>query len=91
MGTMLALVKQAMGFVTVGRSTEVERERVWVEATDGIAAARTTIERWRARGGSTDPQQSAALRGAVHCGTGGGLHVHGAVARAAGDARAVDR
>jgi len=41
---MLALVKQAMGFVTVGRSVVVERERVQVEATDGITAARAAAE-----------------------------------------------
>ncbi|RLN42857.1 uncharacterized protein C2845_PM01G40520 [Panicum miliaceum] len=43
---------------------------------------------WRARGGGGDPPQPAALRGAVRRGAGGGLHVPGAVARAAGDARA---
>ena len=41
---MLALVKQAMGFVTVGRSVVVERERVQVDATDGIAVARAAAE-----------------------------------------------
>ena len=36
LGTKLALVKQAMGFVTVGRSVVVEHERVQVDATYGM-------------------------------------------------------
>ena len=44
LGTKLALVKQAMGFVTVGRSVVVERERVQVDATDGIVVARAAAE-----------------------------------------------
>ena len=33
-----------MGFVTVGRSVVVERERVQVDATDGIVVARAAAE-----------------------------------------------
>jgi hypothetical protein len=75
-------VLRPWGTVTAGRSVEVERERVRAEATDSIAAAE--------RGAHAEAVEilrscSAPWRGPPRRGR--GLHVPGAVARAAGDAR----